>query len=189
MPDPDLFIRTGGEHRISNFLLWNLAYTELYFTDKLWPEFDVPAFEVALQFYAARHGADFWIDRRAAAGDSETGASHLSCCAYAPVIALALAVLLIAAIVYLTGPDHAGDFAGIVQLIGAPLVVRVPRHGAAGRASCMWRCLRSFGFFALVFRLLDPLHFVLAMEFTLCWWVFALLWIMWAPQRRGRSPP
>jgi undecaprenyl diphosphate synthase len=54
VPDPDLFIRTGGEQRISNFLLWNLAYTELYFTDKLWPEFDVPAFEVALQFYAAR---------------------------------------------------------------------------------------------------------------------------------------
>ena len=41
MPDPDLFIRTGGEQRISNFLLWNLAYTELYFTDRLWPDFDV----------------------------------------------------------------------------------------------------------------------------------------------------
>jgi undecaprenyl diphosphate synthase len=54
IPDPDLFIRTGGERRISNFLLWNLAYTELYFTDKLWPEFDVPDFEAALQFYAAR---------------------------------------------------------------------------------------------------------------------------------------
>jgi undecaprenyl diphosphate synthase len=54
VPDPDLFIRTGGERRISNFLLWNLAYTELYFTDKLWPEFDVPDFEAALQFYAAR---------------------------------------------------------------------------------------------------------------------------------------
>jgi undecaprenyl diphosphate synthase len=54
VPDPDLFIRTGGEQRISNFLLWNLAYTELYFTDTLWPEFDVQAFEVALQFYAAR---------------------------------------------------------------------------------------------------------------------------------------
>jgi undecaprenyl diphosphate synthase len=54
VPDPDLFIRTGGEHRISNFLLWNLAYTELYFTDRLWPEFDVSEFEAALQFYAAR---------------------------------------------------------------------------------------------------------------------------------------
>jgi undecaprenyl diphosphate synthase len=54
VPDPDLFIRTGGERRISNFLLWNLAYTELYFTDKLWPEFDVPDLEAALQFYAAR---------------------------------------------------------------------------------------------------------------------------------------
>jgi undecaprenyl diphosphate synthase len=54
VPDPDLFIRTGGEQRISNFLLWNLAYTELYFTEQLWPEFDVPDFEAALQHYAAR---------------------------------------------------------------------------------------------------------------------------------------
>jgi undecaprenyl diphosphate synthase len=54
VPDPDLFIRTGGEQRISNFLLWNLAYTELYFTERLWPEFDAAEFETALQFYAAR---------------------------------------------------------------------------------------------------------------------------------------
>jgi undecaprenyl diphosphate synthase len=54
VPDPDLFIRTGGEQRISNFLLWNLAYTELYFTDKLWPEFDETQFGAALAFYAAR---------------------------------------------------------------------------------------------------------------------------------------
>ena len=52
--DPDLLIRTGGEMRISNFLLWNLAYTELYFTDKLWPEFDVAAFDAALEFFAGR---------------------------------------------------------------------------------------------------------------------------------------
>ena len=52
--DPDLFIRTGGEQRISNFLLWNLAYTELYFTERLWPDFDAAAFEAALQHYAAR---------------------------------------------------------------------------------------------------------------------------------------
>ncbi len=54
MVDPDLFIRTGGEQRISNFLLWNLAYTELYFTEVLWPDFDVAAFEAALQHFAAR---------------------------------------------------------------------------------------------------------------------------------------
>jgi len=54
LPDPDLFIRTGGEQRLSNFLLWNLAYTELYFTDCLWPDFDARAFEAALQHYAAR---------------------------------------------------------------------------------------------------------------------------------------
>jgi undecaprenyl diphosphate synthase len=54
LPEPDLFIRTGGEQRISNFLLWNLAYTELYFTDTLWPDFDVAAFELALADFAAR---------------------------------------------------------------------------------------------------------------------------------------
>jgi undecaprenyl diphosphate synthase len=54
VPEPDLFIRTGGERRISNFLLWNLAYTELYFTDGLWPDFAVADFEAALAFFAKR---------------------------------------------------------------------------------------------------------------------------------------
>ncbi|MGA3158703.1 MAG: polyprenyl diphosphate synthase [Steroidobacteraceae bacterium] len=54
LADPDLFIRTGGEHRISNFLLWNLAYAELYFTDTLWPDFDSAAFEQALAAFAGR---------------------------------------------------------------------------------------------------------------------------------------
>lgn len=54
LPDPDLFIRTGGEHRISNFLLWNLAYTELYFTDTLWPDFDADALMEALLWYRDR---------------------------------------------------------------------------------------------------------------------------------------
>ncbi len=53
-PEPDLFIRTGGEQRISNFLLWQLAYTELYFTDILWPAFDQAALEVAIQSYQKR---------------------------------------------------------------------------------------------------------------------------------------
>src|SRR6185436_744204 len=54
LPDPDLFIRTGGEMRVSNFLLWNLAYTELYFSPLLWPDFDADAFDAALDFYAGR---------------------------------------------------------------------------------------------------------------------------------------
>lgn len=54
VPDPDLLIRTGGEHRISNFLLWNLAYAELWFNDVLWPDFDESAFDAALEFYAQR---------------------------------------------------------------------------------------------------------------------------------------
>jgi undecaprenyl diphosphate synthase len=53
-PEPDLFIRTGGEKRISNFLLWQLAYSELYFTDTLWPDFDEKAFMLAIQSYQKR---------------------------------------------------------------------------------------------------------------------------------------
>ncbi len=53
-PEPDLFIRTGGEQRISNFLLWQLAYTELYFTDTLWPDFDAPAYHAAVQSFRRR---------------------------------------------------------------------------------------------------------------------------------------
>ena len=53
-PEPDLFIRTGGEQRISNFLLWQLAYTELYFTDTLWPDFDTRALDLAIQSYQQR---------------------------------------------------------------------------------------------------------------------------------------
>src|SRR5512139_555635 len=54
LPDPDLFIRTGGERRISNFLLWNLAYTELYFCAELWPEFTADGFGAALEDFASR---------------------------------------------------------------------------------------------------------------------------------------
>jgi undecaprenyl diphosphate synthase len=54
VPDPDLVIRTGGEMRISNFLLWQAAYSELYFTDKLWPEFDAAALDAAIADYGTR---------------------------------------------------------------------------------------------------------------------------------------
>lgn len=53
-PEPDLFIRTGGEQRVSNFLLWQLAYTELYFTDTLWPDFDATQLQKAFTWYAQR---------------------------------------------------------------------------------------------------------------------------------------
>jgi len=53
-PEPDLFIRTGGEQRISNFLLWQLAYTELYFTDILWPDFDEAELHKAFDWYSQR---------------------------------------------------------------------------------------------------------------------------------------
>jgi len=54
LPDPDLFIRTGGDLRISNFLLWHCAYTELYFTPVLWPDFGAEEFALALSEYASR---------------------------------------------------------------------------------------------------------------------------------------
>jgi undecaprenyl diphosphate synthase len=54
LPEPDLFIRTSGEQRISNFFLWQLAYTELYFTEVLWPDFTVDEFERALAFFTGR---------------------------------------------------------------------------------------------------------------------------------------
>lgn len=54
LPAPDLFIRTGGDHRISNFLLWQLAYTELWFTDTLWPDLDAATLQRALDEYAGR---------------------------------------------------------------------------------------------------------------------------------------
>jgi undecaprenyl diphosphate synthase len=53
-PEPDLFIRTGGEQRISNFLLWQLAYSELYFTETLWPDFDALALDEAIASYRSR---------------------------------------------------------------------------------------------------------------------------------------
>jgi undecaprenyl diphosphate synthase len=53
-PEPDLFIRTGGEERISNFLLWQLAYSELYFTDTFWPDFNPAALDNAIESYQSR---------------------------------------------------------------------------------------------------------------------------------------
>ncbi len=54
LPEPDLFIRTGGEQRVSNFLLWQLAYTEFYFVDTLWPDFDAQALDQAIASYRQR---------------------------------------------------------------------------------------------------------------------------------------
>jgi undecaprenyl diphosphate synthase len=54
LPDPDLLIRTGGELRLSNFMLWQLAYTELYFSEEYWPDFDEQSLRNAIQSFAAR---------------------------------------------------------------------------------------------------------------------------------------
>ena len=68
-PDPDLFIRTGGEVRVSNFLLWQIAYAELFFTDRLWPEFGAADIDAALASFAAR-------DRRFGAVNAAEAASQ-----------------------------------------------------------------------------------------------------------------
>ena len=70
LPEPDLFIRTGGEQRLSNFLLWQAAYSEIYFTDVLWPDFGVPAFDAALASFAARQR------RFGMTGDQVAGSAH-----------------------------------------------------------------------------------------------------------------
>ena len=66
-PEPDLFIRTGGEQRVSNFLLWQLAYAEFYFTDVLWPDFDAAALAQAIASYQQRERR-FGRHQRAAHG-------------------------------------------------------------------------------------------------------------------------
>lgn len=55
MPDPDLVIRTSGEMRLSNFLMWQSSYSELYFTDTLWPDFDENEFTKAIEEYMSRN--------------------------------------------------------------------------------------------------------------------------------------
>ncbi|HEY3075822.1 MAG TPA: polyprenyl diphosphate synthase [Burkholderiales bacterium] len=70
-PEPDLFIRTGGEQRISNFLLWQLAYSELYFTETLWPDFDAVALDQAIASYRQR-------ERRFGRTSEQVGASSTS---------------------------------------------------------------------------------------------------------------
>ena len=72
VPDTDLLIRTGGERRISNFLLWNLAYAELYFTDCLWPDFGLPQIEAAFEYFASRERRF----GRTSAQVTEPGAGH-----------------------------------------------------------------------------------------------------------------
>jgi len=77
-PEPDLFIRTGGEQRVSNFLLWQLAYTELHFTDTLWPDFDGAALEAAFVSYRAR-------ERRFGRTSEQLAAANRAGAARAPV--------------------------------------------------------------------------------------------------------
>jgi undecaprenyl diphosphate synthase len=78
VPDPDLLIRTGGEQRISNFLLWNLAYTELYFSEALWPEFSPPHLQLAFEQFAQRERrfGKTSAQIKAKADAKEPGASH-----------------------------------------------------------------------------------------------------------------
>lgn len=74
VPDPDLLIRTGGETRVSNFLLWQIAYSELYFSEKLWPDFDAAALDEALADFAGRERRFGLISEQVSA-DAEPGLS------------------------------------------------------------------------------------------------------------------
>jgi len=74
-PEPDLFIRTGGEERVSNFLLWQLAYTEFYFTSTLWPDFDAAALDVAIDSYQKRERRFGRTSEQLLAGATQPGQS------------------------------------------------------------------------------------------------------------------
>ncbi|MBI2314068.1 MAG: di-trans,poly-cis-decaprenylcistransferase [Betaproteobacteria bacterium] len=77
-PEPDLFIRTGGEQRISNFLLWQLAYTELYFTDTLWPDFDSAALDLAIRSYQKRERRFGRTSEQLKGGEASADASRVA---------------------------------------------------------------------------------------------------------------
>ena len=72
-PEPDLFIRTGGEQRISNFLLWQLAYTEFFFTDTLWPDFDAAMLDAAIDSYQQRERRFGRTSEQLVSDDAESG--------------------------------------------------------------------------------------------------------------------
>lgn len=76
MPDPDLLIRTGGELRLSNYLLWQLAYSEFYFTDKLWPDFDEHDLMQAIERFNARERRYGKTSEQVAPQDEETPTAH-----------------------------------------------------------------------------------------------------------------
>jgi undecaprenyl diphosphate synthase len=76
LPEPDLFIRTGGETRISNFLLWQLAYTELYFTDVLWPDFDEEHLQLAIQSFSLRQRRFGMTGEQVATPSDKDGDKH-----------------------------------------------------------------------------------------------------------------
>jgi undecaprenyl diphosphate synthase len=77
-PEPDLFIRTGGEQRISNFLLWQLAYTEMYFTDTLWPDFDTVSLDRAITSYRQRERRYGHTSEQLQAVTAESNLRHAS---------------------------------------------------------------------------------------------------------------
>lgn len=73
LPPPDLYIRTGGEHRISNFILWQAAYAEFYFVDILWPDFDAKCFRAALKDYSGRQRRFGLTGEQVVAGEAPAG--------------------------------------------------------------------------------------------------------------------
>ncbi len=135
LPDADLLIRTGGEQRISNFLLWNLAYAELYFSDRLWPDFDRAELEAALAFFAGRERR-FGLTAAAQATESrERRVTRVAAQARSSPppcsIALLLVVLLwLPPVATVVGADRAGA-AGRVGVVGVPARATVRAHAAA----------------------------------------------------------
>ncbi len=117
---PDLFIRTGGERRISNFLLWDLAYTELWFTETLWPDFDAECYAAAIADFGGRQRR-YGRVAGPGGGGLMLGQRILTAVGLVVVLALVLVVLpremavLALALLFLTGAWEWSQLAGILQ--------------------------------------------------------------------------
>ena len=173
-PDPDLFIRTGGEQRVSNFLLWNLAYTELYFCDVLWPDFDDAELERAFRHYGSRQRRFGLTAAQVGVADSlrQRVLTALLLAGLVIVVLLGLpgqVAVAVIALVILAGAWEWAGFAGLTSTAGR-----------AGYAALV----------AITIALLwtasgDGANLRTILLLTTLWWLAAFLWLSLASGRGG----
>jgi len=175
MPDPDLLIRTGGEMRISNFLLWNLAYAELYFTEVLWPEFSAADLDAALAFFQRRERRFGRTSEQLAAQAARTSMLRLRI-----LTALILGCVLLSGL-FMLDPRWTILAFGFVWLIGA-----WEWAGFGGLHSLPLRLLYCFAIAllsALAWRWTEaPARCLMLLALACAWWAAAFVWLMVAPE-------